>query len=41
MELLGIVGDTVPDYDITLDEAIERQRNDHGNNVNELNEDLI
>ncbi len=45
MQILGIVGDTIPDYGITLDEAIERQRNGHvnghGNNVNGLNEDLM
>ena len=28
MEILGIVGDVAPNYGITLDEAIARQRND-------------
>ncbi len=42
MEALGILGDVEVDYNITLDEAIERQRDrlGHGNG-NDLNDDLM
>ncbi len=44
MEVLGIVGDGVVDYNISLDEAIARQRNDEANNNGQgagLNNDFM
>ncbi len=42
MTILGIIGDNVPDYNITLAEAIERNgNNNNNNNFNGLNDDLM
>ncbi len=39
MELLGIIGDDEPDYNITLDQAIARAN--HGGDDDGLDDDLM